>query len=61
MSSSKSPTQKLSVDDILALSEADLVQYMEQNRGPDGSFDLPVEGWEKLAKDKRDRLAETLR
>lgn len=51
----------LTVNDILTLNEADLVEYMKRNYGLDGSFDLSVEGWEKLARDKRDRLAETLR
>ncbi len=58
MSSSEPP--KLSLDDILAFSEVELVQYMQQNRHPDGGFDLEFEGWENLSKDQRDQLAERL-
>ncbi|KAH8889940.1 hypothetical protein GQ53DRAFT_689303 [Thozetella sp. PMI_491] len=61
MPSSEPTTPKLSVDDILAFSEAELVQYMKQNHYPDRGFDLDFAGWENLPKDQRDQLAERLR
>lgn len=51
----------MSLDDILAFCEAELVEYMKRNRRPDGSFDLEFEGWENLLADQRDQLAERLR
>lgn len=60
MASSEPATPKLSVDDILAFTDAELVQYMKQSRRPDGAFELDCEGWE-LPKDQRDQLAERLR
>lgn len=57
-----SPTPpKLSVGGILAFSDAELVQYMKQNRGADGDFNLDFDGWEHLQRDQRDQLAERLR
>lgn len=52
---------KASVNHVLALSEEELVQFMKQNLGPDGAFDLPIEGWDTLQEDQRDQLAEKLR
>lgn len=53
--------RNLRVDDVLALDNAELVEYMKQNLRPDGSFDLEPEGWEKLPKVQRKQLAERLR
>lgn len=61
MASSDSAPPILSVDSILAFSDAELVQYMKQNRRADGGFDLDVDGWEHLPKDRRDQLAERLK
>jgi hypothetical protein len=52
---------KLFLNDILTFSEVELVQYMKQNRRPDGDFHLEFDGWENLAKDQRDQLAERLK
>ncbi|KAI1108505.1 hypothetical protein F5Y14DRAFT_436046 [Nemania sp. NC0429] len=51
----------LSVDEIAALTDTELRQFMVRNRQPDGTFELPVEGWDKLSKDERSRLAERLK
>jgi hypothetical protein len=58
--SSPEPPQ-VSVDHVLALSNEQLVQFMKQNLGSDGSFNLPIEDWDTLTKDQRDQLAEKLR
>lgn len=52
---------QLSVDNILAFSDAELVQYMKQNRRADGGFDLNFDGWEHLQKDQRGQLAARLK
>ncbi|KZZ99638.1 hypothetical protein AAL_02210 [Moelleriella libera RCEF 2490] len=57
----ESATPSLSVDDVLAFDDAELVEYMKQTVRDDGGFDLEFEGWENLPNDQRDRLAERLR
>ncbi len=54
-------TATLSVSDIAAFSDAELVQFMQRHRRPDGGYELPVDGWDKLATDQRNKLAERLR
>jgi hypothetical protein len=61
MASCESSTVKLSVDDIFAFSDVELVQYMKQNRRSDGGFCLEVDGWENLPADQRNKLAEILK
>ncbi|KAL2015098.1 hypothetical protein VTK56DRAFT_6312 [Thermocarpiscus australiensis] len=40
-------------------SDAELAQYMKQNRRAKGGFDLgEVDGWDNLAKEQRDQLAQ---
>jgi hypothetical protein len=53
-------TSTISVGDIAAMSDAVLGAFMDKNRGPDGGFDLPVDGWDKLSKEERNSLAERL-
>lgn len=48
------------VEQLAALSNAQLGEFMEKNRQPNGAIELPVDGWEKLSKIERDRLAERL-
>ncbi|SPQ21428.1 2c21dfe6-ac02-4bdf-bd79-7703c72d2fae [Thermothielavioides terrestris] len=56
------PQANLSVDDVLAFSDVDLVEYMKNNRRPDGAFKLGnIDGWERLPSDQRHQLAERLR
>ena len=52
---------QLSVDDVLAFSDTQLVQYLKQNRRADGGFVLDLDGWEHLPKDQRGQLAERLK
>ncbi|KAB5513039.1 hypothetical protein GE09DRAFT_1047315 [Coniochaeta sp. 2T2.1] len=52
---------QLSVNNILAFRDAELVQYLKQNRRADGGFDLDLDGWEHLQKDQRDQLAARLK
>ena len=57
----ESTTATLSMDDITTLSDAQLAQLMEEHRRPNGNFELPVDGWDKLTKEERNHLAERLR
>jgi hypothetical protein len=34
---------------------------MRRHRRPDGTYELPVDGWDKLAADQRKQLAERLK
>lgn len=61
MPSSDNTTLKVSIDDVLAFTEDELVEYMKQGRRPDGAFVLEPDGWGNLPKDRRDQLAERLR
>ncbi|POR35149.1 Uncharacterized protein TPAR_04654 [Tolypocladium paradoxum] len=60
MSCPESTTAILSVDGIATLSDAQLAQLMEQHHRPNGNFELPVDGWDKLTKEERNHLAERL-
>ncbi|RMJ03711.1 hypothetical protein CDV36_014761 [Fusarium kuroshium] len=61
MASTEAATATLSVHEIAAMSDAELGQFMTEHRCPDGGYELPVDGWDKLSKDERDRLAERLK
>ncbi|KAK4039345.1 hypothetical protein C8A01DRAFT_47139 [Parachaetomium inaequale] len=64
MSDSEAAISKplLSVRDILAFEDAELAEYMQRHRGPDGGFDLDdIERWDALPEDQRDKLAERLK
>ncbi|KAI0867599.1 hypothetical protein GGS24DRAFT_485117 [Hypoxylon argillaceum] len=61
MASTEAETVTLSIDELVAMSDAELGQVMTQNRRPGGGYDLPVDGWDKLSKDDRARLAERLK
>lgn len=61
MASFEPTSPELSARDVLTFSDAELVQFMEQNRRPDGGFDLDVAGWDSLPKDQREKLAERLK
>ncbi|KAH6632483.1 hypothetical protein F5144DRAFT_548438 [Chaetomium tenue] len=60
MASHEPDTSTVTVGDIASMSDAALAVFIQKNRGPDGVFDLPVDGWDKLSKDERDQLAERL-
>ncbi|PNY27815.1 Uncharacterized protein TCAP_02250 [Tolypocladium capitatum] len=60
MSCPESTTATLSVDGIATLSDAQLAQLMEQHHRPNGDFELPVDGWDKLTREERNHLAERL-
>ncbi|PHH90253.1 hypothetical protein CDD83_4161 [Cordyceps sp. RAO-2017] len=57
MTCPQSATATLSIDDITTLNDAQLVQLLEEHRRPNGNFELPVDGWDKLAKKERNHLA----
>ncbi|KAK7403871.1 hypothetical protein QQX98_010375 [Neonectria punicea] len=61
MASTEAATATLSVDEIAAMSDAELGQFMTKHRHPNGGYELPIDGWDKLSKDERDRLAERLK
>ena len=52
---------RVSASDIIAMKDTELAQFMKKNRQPDGSYNLPVDGFSKLAKDERGQLAEKLK
>ena len=49
-----------SVDKILVMTNAELARLMWENRHPNGNIELPVDGWDRLSKDERTRLADRL-
>ncbi|KAJ6436650.1 protein kinase [Purpureocillium lavendulum] len=51
----------VSVDDIAALSNEQLAQFMQKHRSHSGDFDLPVDGWDNLSMHARNQLAERLK
>ncbi len=53
-------TPLLSVNDIVAMSDAALAEFMHKNRRPNGVIELPVGDWDKISKDARKSLAERL-
>ncbi|KAM3549396.1 hypothetical protein ARSEF4850_008876 [Beauveria asiatica] len=61
MASTETATVALSVDEIAAMSDTELGQFMTKHRHPNGGYELPVSGWDKLSKDARGRLAERLK
>ena len=61
MASLEPTAATLSVDDIAAFSDAELAKFMKENRRPDGGYDLPVNGWDKLSKNERVQLGERLK
>ncbi|KPA35207.1 ankyrin unc44 [Fusarium langsethiae] len=60
MSFAETGRATVSVGEVAAISDAELVQFMQQHRLPYGDYDLPVDGWERLSEDERSRLAERL-
>ncbi|KAG5748613.1 hypothetical protein H9Q70_008726 [Fusarium xylarioides] len=50
----------VSVGEVAVMNDAELAQFMQKHRLPDGDYDLPVDGWDRLSKDERSRLAERL-
>ncbi|KAJ4230716.1 hypothetical protein NW757_013981 [Fusarium falciforme] len=60
MPSAEAETAPVSVSEVAAMSDAELAQFMQKHRLPNGDYDLPVDGWERLSKDERSRLAERL-
>lgn len=60
MSSEEPTTPLLSVNDIAAMSDAALAEFMEKNRRPNGAFELPIADWDKLSMIDRKALAKRL-
>lgn len=60
MSSAKVEREIVSVDDIAAISDAELVQFLQKHRLSNGDYDLPVDGWERLSENERSRLSARL-
>lgn len=61
MSNTEAPMATLAVGDIASFSDAQLVQFMQKHRRPNGDYDLPVHGWDKLSEDERNQLAARLK
>ncbi|KAI8683292.1 hypothetical protein NCS56_00453400 [Fusarium sp. Ph1] len=51
----------LPVSELIAMSEEQLCQFMKEHRDANGGYTLPVDGWDKLSKDERERLASRLK
>ncbi|RSL43878.1 hypothetical protein CEP54_014913 [Fusarium duplospermum] len=51
----------LHVSELMAMSDDQLTQFMKEHRDSTGIYNLPVDGWEKLSKDERERLASRLK
>ncbi|KAM5347255.1 hypothetical protein ACJ41O_010260 [Fusarium nematophilum] len=54
-------TAALSVHNVAAMGDAQLAQFMKNHRLLDGGYDLPIDGWDKLSRGGRTRLAERLK
>lgn len=50
----------MTVDYISALSDAQLGEFMKKHRRADDSFELPIDDWDRLSQEERDRLAHRL-
>ncbi|KAJ4309035.1 hypothetical protein N0V84_011732 [Fusarium piperis] len=61
MASPEPTSATLTVEDIAVFTDAELAEFMKKHRRPNGGFELPVDGWDKLSKDERDQLAERLK
>ncbi|EEU47093.1 uncharacterized protein NECHADRAFT_78164 [Fusarium vanettenii 77-13-4] len=51
----------LPVSELIAMSDEQLCQFMKEHRDANGDYSLPVDGWDKLSKDERERLASRLK
>ncbi|KJZ76552.1 hypothetical protein HIM_03888 [Hirsutella minnesotensis 3608] len=51
----------VSVQTLIAFNDAELAQFMEKHRHPNGDFQLPVDGWDRITKEEQDSLAERLK
>ncbi|KID86448.1 hypothetical protein MGU_06260 [Metarhizium guizhouense ARSEF 977] len=60
MASAESVEAIVSVGEVFAMNDAELAEFMQRHRRPNGDYQLPVDGWDKLSKDERSRLAERL-
>ena len=59
---SREPTPfTLPVSELMAMSDEQLIQFMKEHCDAKGNYTLPVDGWEKLSKDQRERLASRLK
>lgn len=60
--SAREPTPfTLPVSKLMAMTDDQLTQFMKKHRDSTGIYSLPVDGWEKLSKDERERLASRLK
>lgn len=60
MVSAELETKTVSVGQVAAMDDAELAQFLQSHRLPNGDYILPVDGWERLSKDERGRLAARL-
>ncbi|KAK0368126.1 hypothetical protein CLIM01_14519 [Colletotrichum limetticola] len=51
---------RVSVNEVAVMNDAELAQFMQQHRLPDGNYDLPVDGWDELSREDRSLFAERL-
>lgn len=51
----------LSVSEVAAMDDSELHLFMGEHRRPNGDYELPVDGWDRLSTEERSRLAERLK
>ncbi|QUC16992.1 uncharacterized protein UV8b_01233 [Ustilaginoidea virens] len=57
----KRRNETVSVDAIAAMYDAELGLFMKKHRLPDGGYELPIDGRDKLSKHERNCLAQPSR
>ena len=60
MSSLKPSAAIFSVDEIIIMTDAEIARLMRKNRRSNGDIELLVDGWDRISKNERNRLAERL-
>ncbi|UPK90899.1 hypothetical protein LCI18_001834 [Fusarium solani-melongenae] len=50
----------LPISELIAMSDEQLCHFMKEHRDANGDYNLPVDGWNKLSADERERLATRL-
>ncbi|KAK3940771.1 hypothetical protein QBC46DRAFT_449292 [Diplogelasinospora grovesii] len=61
MASAASNARELPARYVIALSDAELDQYLEEHRGANGETTIDGRGWETVPKDEQDRFIQRLR
>ena len=60
MFSQKPSATIFSVDEIVTMTDAEIARLMQKNRRSNDDIELFVDGWNRISKNERNRLAERL-